>query len=65
MKLITPEFEELFKEYPLYSQEDAEDPIIIAKLFDPVGSATWWVTEYDPVEKIVFCYVTGLVQDLC
>ena len=63
MKLITPEFEELFKEYPLYSQEDAEDPIIIAKLFDPVGSATWWVTEYDPVEKIVFCYVTGLVQD--
>ncbi len=63
MKLITPEFEELFKEYPLYSQEDAEDPIIIAKLFDPVGSATWWVTEYDPVEKIVFCYVTGLVQE--
>jgi hypothetical protein len=63
MKLITEEFEELFKNYPLYSQEHEKDPLVIAKLFDPVGSATWWITEYDPVEKIAFCYVTGLVQD--
>ena len=61
MKLITPEFEELFKDYPLYSQEHEKDPLIIAKLFDPVGSATWWITEYDPAEKIAFCYVIGLV----
>jgi hypothetical protein len=63
MKLITPEFEELLKDYPLYSQEDVEDPLIVAKLFDPAGSASWWLTEYDPVEKIAFCYVTGLVQN--
>ena len=63
MKLITPELEELFKDYPLYSQEDADDPLIVAKLFDPAGSATWWITEYDPVDKIVFCFVTGLIQD--
>ena len=63
MKLITEEFEALFKDYPLYSQEHEEDPLVIAKLFDPCGSATWFLTEYDPAEKIVFSYVTGLVQD--
>jgi hypothetical protein len=63
MKLITEEFETLFKDYPLYSQESESDPKVICKLFDPCGSATWYLTEYDPVEKIAFSYVTGLVQD--
>jgi DUF2958 family protein len=63
MKLITEEFEELFKDYPLYSQEEVEDPLIICKLLDPAGSATWYLTEYDPVEKIAFCYVVGLLED--
>ena len=63
MKLITKEFEALFKDYPLYSQEEAEDPIVIVKLFDPCGSASWWLTEYDPRENIAFGYVTGLVAD--
>ena len=63
MKLITEEFEELFKDYPLYSQEKKSDPKVIAKLFDPAGSATWYLTEYDPVEKIAFGYVTGLQVD--
>jgi hypothetical protein len=49
--------------YPLYSQGHAKDPIVIAKLIDPVGSATWYFTEYDPVEKIAFCYVVGLQVD--
>lgn len=65
MKLITEEFEALFKDYPLYSQEDEKDALVIAKLFDPCGSASWWLTEYDPKEKIAFGFVTGLVQDLC
>ena len=63
MKLITEEFEELFKDYPLYSQEKSKDPLVICKLFDPCGSATWYLTEYDPVEKIAFSYVTGLQAD--
>lgn len=63
MKLITPEFEELFKDYPLYSQEEAEDPIVVAKLFDPTGSASWYLTEYDPDQKLAFAYVTGLTAD--
>ncbi len=63
MKIITPEFEELFKDYPLYSQEESDDPIVITKLFDPCGSASWWITEYNPVDKIAFGYVTGLTAD--
>ena len=63
MKLITEEFEELFKDYPLYSQEKEDDPLVVAKLFDPCGSASWWITEYDPEQKLGFGYVTGLVAD--
>jgi len=63
MKLITPEFEEVMKDYPLYSQENEEDPMVIAKFFDPCGSATWYVLEYDPQTKIAFLYVMGLQED--
>jgi len=63
MKLKTEEFEELFKDHPLYSQENEEDSLVVAKLFDPCSAATWYLTEYDPVEKIAFCYVTGLKVD--
>ncbi len=63
MKLISEEFELLFKDYPLYSQEDAKDPLVIAKLFDPCGSASWYLTEYSSKDKIAFGYVIGLVED--
>lgn len=38
-------------------------PLVLAKLFDSCSAATWFLLEYDPVEKIAFSYVTGLVQD--
>jgi len=63
MKIVTEEFEALFSEYPLYSQEHESDPLVITKLFDPCGSASWFLLEYDPVEKIAFGYVTGMVAD--
>jgi len=63
MKLMTHEFNTLFKKYPLYSQQDNKDPLIITKLFDTCGSATWYLTEYDPVDKIAFGYVTGMIAD--
>ena len=63
MKLFTDELVELFKDYPLYSQQDEEDPLVVAKFFDPVGSATWYVLELDPVERIAFSYVVGLQVD--
>ncbi len=63
MKIVTKEFEKLFKDYHLYSQEHEEDPLVIAKLFDPCGSATWLLTEYDPLERIAFGYAIGLAED--
>lgn len=36
MKLITKEIEDLSKKYG--TQDDAEDPIVIAKFFNPTGA---------------------------
>ena len=45
MELLT---EEIIKELPaLYSQDDVADPIVHVKFFDPSGSFTWYVLEYD------------------
>jgi len=54
MKLITKEIE---KNAPsLYSQEanSASDVMVVAKFFNPYGSATWWMTEYDPEQRLAF-----------
>jgi len=61
--IATPEFIALFEKYPLYSQEESSDKLIIAKVFDSFGSATWYLTEYNPTDKIAFGYVTGLGGD--
>jgi len=39
---------------PLYSQEKVEDPIARVKFFNPCGIGTWYLTEYDPEEKLGF-----------
>jgi Protein of unknown function (DUF2958) len=51
------------KQYPLYSQEHADDALVVVKLFNAYGAQTWFVTEYDPTQEIIFCYVTGLDFD--
>lgn len=58
--IITPQFEALFKDYPIYSQEGNKDPLVITKLFAISGSAAWYLTEYDPETKKAFGYVEGL-----
>ena len=65
MKLITHEFVQLMKAYPLRSQEREKDPMVVAKFFNPCGSGTWLVTEYDPSDKLAFGYVMGLGEDKC
>ena len=59
MQLMTKEIEKKASKFPLGSQDgkglDAE---IIVKFFDPTGSGTWYVLEYDPENKIFF----GLVS---
>ncbi len=61
--IATPEFVALLENSPLYSQEGNSNPLIIVKLFDTFGSATWYLTEYNPVDKIAFGYVVGLAND--
>lgn len=61
MKLITEELKKRFNQ--IGSQEEVEDPIIIAKFFNPCGSQTWYATEYNPDENICFGYVTGMHVD--
>ena len=63
MKLITPEFEALMKDFPLYSQENEEDPVVPVKFFNPCGAGTWYLTEYNPENHLAFGYVTGLGGD--
>ncbi len=56
MKLLTEEIEKRFAE--VGHQEDVEDPIVVAKFFNPTGAGTWFATEYDPEERIFFGYVS-------
>lgn len=42
-KLLTKELER--KLPPLYSQEDADDPVVVAKFFSPYNGWTWYATE--------------------
>ena len=52
MKLLTKEIEDKFKS--IGSQENSDDPIILAKFFDPMGSWTWYATEYNAKDKIFY-----------
>lgn len=35
----------------LYSQEQEQDPTVLCKFFDPVGSWTWYAYEGSPVDE--------------
>jgi hypothetical protein len=61
MKLITQELLERFKE--VGDQSEVENPIFIAKFFDPTGSATWYASDYNPERNVCYGYVTGLAYD--
>lgn len=61
MKLISKTLIQEFNR--IGDQSENENPIIIAKFFDPCGSATWYATEYDAETNICYGYVTGLFED--
>lgn len=61
MKLISKELEQRFAE--IGEQNSNENPLVIAKFFDPAGSATWYATEYDKETNTCFGYVTGLIEN--
>ncbi len=53
MRLLTKELKRQIPE--LYSTEKENDPCVICKFFDPVGSWTWYVIEGSPVDAEGFC----------
>jgi len=61
MRLMTEELKK--KIPPLYSQENAEDPIVYAKYFTPDSYWTWYVLEFDGKDTF-FGYVDGIYPEL-
>lgn len=48
----------------LYSQERVKDPTVHVKFFTPDSSWTWYVTEYDPGDRLCFGLVDGFEQEM-
>ena len=61
MKLLTKEILRLLPK--LGATEKDPDPKVILKLFDPTGSWTWYITEYDG-EDTMFGLVHGHDDEL-
>jgi hypothetical protein len=49
---------------PLYSTEGERDPIVRVKFFTPDTSWTWFVTEFDPEQRMCFGLVIGFEREL-
>jgi hypothetical protein len=62
MKLITKAIEKRLP--PLYATEKLDDPIVHAKLFTPDSSWTWYITEYDPEQRLCYGLVHGHEAEL-
>jgi hypothetical protein len=43
----------------LYATQNDRDPLVHLKWFTPDSSWTWYVTEYDPVDRLCFGLVIG------
>ena len=53
---MTKKLEKRFKE--LRTKNNGKNPIVIAKYFNPAGPGDWYATEYNPIDKIFFGYVS-------
>ena len=49
---------------PLYATENTADPTVHVKFFTPDSSWTWFVTEFDPAQRLCFGYVIGHDREL-
>ena len=49
---------------PLYATENDDDPKVFVKFFTPDSSWTWFVTEFDPEQRLCFGMVHGLDHEL-
>tara|TARA_R110002020_G_scaffold448734_1_gene661649 strand:- start:714 stop:998 length:285 start_codon:yes stop_codon:yes gene_type:complete len=51
MQLLT---KAIIQKFQKTGTQDVENPIVIAKFFNPVGIGTWLATEFDPITKVFF-----------
>ena len=64
MKLLTKQLEKTIPApYKTDGQPDTERRVY-AKFFDPTGSWTWYVLEYDPEYREFYGYVVGIFNEL-
>lgn len=56
MKLLTKELEQRFAQ--VGSQAEVEDPLVIARYFNPTGGQTWYAISYSPDDCMFFGYVS-------
>ena len=49
---------------PLYATEKLDNPTVWIKLFTPDSNWTWYLTEYDPAERLAFGLVIGQETEL-
>lgn len=64
MKLMTKAIMEKLPCLGETGEKDTKDVIVYAKFFNPMGSWTWYVTEYDPATKTCFGLVCGFEKEL-
>lgn len=62
MKLLTSSLLRRFRE--VARQDEADDPLVIAKFFTPDGQWTWYATEFDESEQMFFGLVVGFEAEL-
>ena len=62
MKLLTKGI--LSKLPALGETEGIKDPPVVVKFFDPMGSWTWYVLEYDPKRRMFYGLVHGFEKEL-
>ena len=55
MKLLTKQLEARFK---AVGRQETNNPIVIAKFFNPTGAGTWLATEYNAEDRIFFGYAS-------
>jgi len=63
MKLFTKEILKALPKMNETSELSSEEIKVPLKLFNPCGSGTWYITEYDPERNEAYGYVTGLGYD--
>ncbi len=61
MKLLTKALLKRFSK--VGSQSEDNNPIVLCKFFNPCGSGTWYITEFNTDDECFFGYVTGLTSN--